>query len=56
MLLLLLSSLDKAVAVAKLAMAMVEDTDDALIPWTKPWASSLPKKWLLPRSSTWPTS
>ena len=31
---------NKAVAVAELAMAMVEDTADAVIPWTRPWSSS----------------
>ena len=54
LLLLLLSSLDKAVAVAELAMAMVEDTADAVILWTRPWSSSWPRKWLLPRSRPTP--
>ena len=49
MLLLLLSSLDRAVAVTKLAMVIVEDTADAVIAWTRRWSSSWPRRWLLPR-------
>ena len=39
MLLLLLSLLDKAVVVTELAMVMVEDTANTVIPWTRPWSS-----------------
>ena len=49
MLLLLLSLLDKAVAVAELAMAIVEDTADAVIPWMRPWSLSWLRRWLFPR-------
>ena len=54
LLLLLLSSLDKVVAVAELAMGMVEDTADTVIPWMRPLSSSWPRRWLLPQSRPTP--